>query len=113
VAPPFIALDGRKAATDTRAMTAAALPIASPRSELLADLRGDGVRATWHADERALVLSLWREDQCRATVQLPPTEVARLATFLVATLGDALSTPVVTEAPRVTWVGRVRRFLGR
>lgn len=93
-------------------MTATLQPV-SPRSELLADARGDGVRATWHSEERSVVLSLWRDDECRATVQLPPTEVARLATFLVASLGDALSTPVVVEATRPTITERLRAFFRR
>jgi hypothetical protein len=92
-------------------MTATLQPPA-PRSELPSEAGGDGARATWHPAERSFVLSLWRDDECRATARREPTEVARLATFLVASLGDALNTPITVEAPRPTMRERVRRFLG-
>jgi hypothetical protein len=53
----------------------------SVERELFLDERG-GLRVTWHGDEDALVLSVWRGDECRATFRLTPEDADRLADFL-------------------------------
>jgi hypothetical protein len=52
-------------------------------TELLVDERGSAMRATWHEEERVLVLSLWHQGECTGSVRLPPDEVARLSRFLL------------------------------
>ena len=59
------------------------------RPELLVDARGHALRATWHPDDREVVLGLWDENQCVGTVRLDPPAVARLGAFLLASLGAA------------------------
>jgi hypothetical protein len=49
---------------------------------LFLDGRG-ALRVTWHDDEDAVVLSIWRGDTCRATFRCSPEEAARLADFLL------------------------------
>jgi hypothetical protein len=57
--------------------------------ELFVDGRGHGLRATWHLDEGIVNLSLWRDDRCVETFQLPVADVARLVGFLVDGLAGA------------------------
>ena len=60
-----------------------------PRGEWFPDAR-DGERAlrvSWHAEIGVVVLSLWRQDACVATLRLTPAEAARL----VGTLADGLA----------------------
>jgi hypothetical protein len=57
--------------------------------ELLVDARGHALRATWHPDEREVVLGVWDERQCVGTVRLDPAGAARLGAFLLAALGSA------------------------
>jgi hypothetical protein len=92
------------------------------RREFLVDDRGDVLRVTWHPGQRTVVLSEWRGHLCRATFQLRPRDVARLAAFLVASLGQAATTPapVVAAAPSLLdrllarlGLGRIGRFLSR
>jgi hypothetical protein len=91
--------------------TAEVLPI---RREILEDERGDRLQATWHPRQRLVVLSEWRDGMCRATFQLGPGDAARLATFLVGSLGDAATRGVVTEpSPRRRFLYRVRGRLDR
>lgn len=59
-----------------------------PRRTLFVDERGAGLRVTWHADRGFVVLSLWHDDVCAATVRLPTDEAARLASFIVGHLGE-------------------------
>lgn len=40
------------------------------------------LRATWHDDAEAIVVSLWRGAVCQATFRLTPEEAGRLAEFL-------------------------------
>lgn len=51
-------------------------------TELMVDERGSALRATWHDDERVLVLSVWHDGECAGSVRLAEDEVARLATFV-------------------------------
>jgi hypothetical protein len=64
-------------------------PAVRTRPELLVDARGHALRATWHADEREVVVGVWDDNHCVGTVRLDPPAVARLGAFLVASLGAA------------------------
>jgi hypothetical protein len=66
--------------------------------ELLVDSRGHALRATWHPDDREVVLGVWNEHRCVGTVRLDPPAAARLGAFLVAALGSAVSEPRPTLA---------------
>jgi hypothetical protein len=88
--------------------TAEVLPI---RREILEDARGDTLQATWHPRERLVVLSEWRRGICRATFQLGPGDAARLAAFLVGSLGDAAMSPVRPERAHPGLLDRVRERL--
>lgn len=57
---------------------------------VLGDVRDTGraLRATWHLEDRVMVLSLWRDDTCVATARLSPEEAARLATTIVDGLAE-------------------------
>jgi hypothetical protein len=72
------------------------------RRHLAIDERGIGLRATWHFDRGLVNLSLWRKDRCVETFHLPAREAARLITFLVDGLADAVAEPVphLTVAPQ-------------
>lgn len=59
-----------------------------PRRTLFVDERGAGMRVTWHAERRFVVLSLWHDDECAGSFRLPIDEAARLTTFLVGHLGS-------------------------
>ena len=67
--------------------------------ELLVDSRGHALRATWHPDDREVVLGVWDDRQCVGTVRLDPQATARLGAFLLAALGSAAtdSAPVAVE----------------
>jgi hypothetical protein len=86
------------------------LPI---RREVLLDERGDRLQATWHPRERLVVLSEWRRGVCRATFRLAPGDAARLATFLVGSLGDAATSAARPEQPQPSLVDRLRALLSR
>ena len=66
----------------------------TPRTqpELLVDARGHALRASWHPDEREVVLGMWDESRCVGTVRLDPPAAARLGAFLMASLGAAADT---------------------
>jgi hypothetical protein len=57
-----------------------------------ADERGVMLRATWHLDRGFLNMSIWHDQVCTATFQLPVADAGRLAGFLVEGLGDATAT---------------------
>ncbi len=60
------------------------------RSGVVADTRGEGraLRATWHHEADVLVLSVWRDNVCVATVRVDPTDVPDLVDVLVSGLAD-------------------------
>ena len=60
-------------------------------TELLVDERGSAMRATWHDDDRVLVLSHWHDGECVGSVRLPPEEVARLGRYLFTALASSSS----------------------
>ena len=66
--------------------------------ELLVDSRGHALRASWHPDEREVVLGVWDDRQCVGTVRLDPTASARLGAFLVASLGAAATATATATA---------------
>ena len=51
-------------------------------SEWFADDRGRSLRATWHAEQGMVVMSLWRASECIGTVRLSPADAARLTVLL-------------------------------
>jgi len=57
-------------------------------TELLVDERGSAMRATWHTEDRVLVLSIWHDGECMGSVRLPPDEVARLGRYLITSLAS-------------------------
>jgi hypothetical protein len=61
--------------------------------ELLVDSRGHALRATWHPEDREVVLGVWDERRCVGTVRLDPPSAARLGAFLIASLASAASEP--------------------
>ncbi|SFC91832.1 hypothetical protein SAMN04487968_11460 [Nocardioides terrae] len=63
------------------------MPRPRPRSiagAVLGDARGDGraLRVTWHAEAGVVVLSIWKDNLCTATVRLTPDEVGPLVETL-------------------------------
>lgn len=67
--------------------------------ELLVDSRGHALRATWHPDDREVVLGVWDDRRCLGTVRLDPQAAARLGAFLVAALGAAAEPSTPAGAP--------------
>lgn len=59
------------------------LPGDAPPPRLLLPTGRADLRATWHADRGALVVSLWHDMACAASAPLSITDSARLAGFLV------------------------------
>ena len=87
----------------------------APRThpELLVDARGHALRATWHPDEREVVLGLWDDRRCVGTVRLDPPAAARLGAFLMASLGAAADTTAMTAATAhgtESWTERWQRL---
>ena len=54
----------------------------------IADDRETGLHATWHHDEKVLVLSVWHQNQCVGTVRLDADRATDLAAFLFSGLLD-------------------------
>ena len=79
--------------------------------ELLVAARGHALRATWHPDEREVVLGVWDDRQCVGTVRLDPPAAARLGAFLMASLGAAAeSTGPVLARGSESWTDRWQRL---
>jgi hypothetical protein len=57
--------------------------------EVVFDDRGHALRATWHRDERVLVLSTWHDATCMSSVRLAPADAGRLGACITAALADA------------------------
>ena len=57
--------------------------------EVVIDDRGHALRATWHREERILVLSTWHDGTCTSSVRLAPADAARLGACIMAALADA------------------------
>lgn len=63
--------------------------VAAPATgSVFLDARADGhaLRATWHSEAALVVLSIWRDNVCTATIRLPPEEVVGLIECLAAGL---------------------------
>ena len=69
-------------------MTPAVVPLPAS-GDVFLDARGTtrGMRVSWHAELGIVVVSLWRDDTCIGTLQLPREEVPRL----IAALADGLA----------------------
>jgi hypothetical protein len=71
------------------------------RRDLFIDERGVVLRVSWRPKQDLFVLSVWHDDHCVGTFQMPVGDVARLSGLLTAALGDRViqaSTP--QPAPR-------------
>ncbi len=82
--------------------------------EVIVDARGDALRATWHAEERVVQLSMWRDGLCRATFPLSTDDAARLSMFLTGSLASAARaavTPPFARVPR--WRAQLDRWMRR
>lgn len=84
---------------------------------LAVDERGIGMRATWHLERGFINLSLWRQDVCVETFHLTPGDAAKLVSFLVTGMAEAIEAPaaeppVAVPAPPSWWV-RLRRTLAK
>ena len=92
------------------------------RRALIQDARGDGsyLRATWHPERRAFVVSTWRSDVCTGAVRVPVGAAAELVHVLIEGLTESAraSVPPTTAAARPTerdvlararaWIRRLR-----
>jgi hypothetical protein len=85
-------------------------PVRRTPPELLVDSRGRALRASWHADDREVVLGVWDDARCVGTVHLDPPAIARLGAFLMASLGAAADPGVVVAArASESWAERWQR----
>ena len=75
-----------------------------PLRDHFSDERGHGLRATWHPDQGLVILSIWDGERCIGTFRLSQTDVPRLASFLVAALGEAASSGTLSHTPHDTAV---------
>ena len=53
--------------------------------------RGGYLRATWHPEQRAVVISHWHDDICTASTTLSVGDLSKLISLLVSALTDAAS----------------------
>src|SRR5699024_2754360 len=60
------------------------------RGEVVADARGEGrsLRVSWHHEAGVVVLSVWRDHLCAATVRVPAEDVPALVAALTAGLAE-------------------------
>jgi len=82
----------------------------------LPDVRGNDkyLRATWHPDTQAVVLSHWVDDVCVASTPVGVAELSTLIGLLVGALQDSATRPVVVPpVPPTSWtsttLGRIRQ----
>jgi hypothetical protein len=86
-------------------------PALRTQPELLVDARGHALRASWHAEDREVVLGMWDDARCVGTVHLDPPAVARLGAFLMASLGAATDTDAPLPARATdSWADRWQRL---
>ncbi len=71
-------------------MSPAVLPLPAS-GDVFLDARGSerGMRVSWHTELGLVVVSLWREDTCVGTLQLPRDQVPRLITALAEGLAES------------------------
>lgn len=67
------------------------LPALEAPVEVFVDARDHGraLRVTWHPETGLLVVSIWRDDTCVATTQVPAADLARLSHLLTDALASA------------------------
>jgi hypothetical protein len=71
------------------------------RRDLFIDERGVVLRVSWHPKQDVVVLSVWHDDHCVGTFQMPVGDVARLNGLLTAALGDRVTQATIPQpAPR-------------
>lgn len=76
-------------------MSGSADVVALPRpGTVILDARGGprALRASWHAEQGLVVLSLWRYDRCVGTFRVAAADVPVLVDTLVRGLADAAGT---------------------
>ena len=68
------------------------------RRVLIEDTRHDGsyLRTTWHAERRAFVVSIWRDEVCTGAVRVPVAGAGELARLLIDGLTHAATSPAPT-----------------
>jgi hypothetical protein len=68
-------------------MSRAVVPLPAS-GDVFLDARGSerGMRVSWHEELGLVVVSLWRDDTCVGTLQLPREQVPRLISALVTGL---------------------------
>jgi len=65
---------------------------------LFGDARGRGLRMTWHEEQQIFVLSLWEGERCTGTIQLAPSQAARLVAILGEQLAQSLAAQDTDES---------------
>jgi hypothetical protein len=90
------------------------------RRVLIEDTRHDGsyLRTTWHAERRAFVVSIWRDEVCTGAVRVPVAAAGELARLLIDGLADAATSPAPTGPTartrgRADVLARARAWLHR
>ena len=91
------------------------------RRVLIEDARRDGghLRATWHAERQAFVVSTWRNEVCTGAIRVPVAAAGDLARLLIDGLTDAATTAVAPAGPatgtraRSDVLARARAWLQR
>jgi hypothetical protein len=104
---------------DAEPIRRASSPAAKRRRVLLSDARSNGkhLRVTWHRERGLFVVSIWNDDVCTGTVQVPVANAPELISLLVDGLAQQPVHPSTTQRPPDSPVkavlGRVRRWLRR
>jgi hypothetical protein len=68
---------------------------------LFGDARGRGLGITWHEEQGLFVLSLWEGERCTGTIQLAPSQAARLVAILGEQLAQSLAADDADERDQV------------
>ena len=78
-------MDAAQSAAQTQPMSVSPLPV---KGGVLADPRGDGrsLRVSAHPELGLVTISIWRDDRCVATHQLPTADVPGLVQLLTEAL---------------------------
>lgn len=93
--------------------------VAARRRVLITDARSDGkhLRVTWHRDRGLFVVSIWHDDVCTGTVQVPIADAPQLIGLLVDGLAQQATHPAVTQRPQgsraAAVLDRLRRWFRR
>ena len=93
--------------------------VATRRRVLITDARSDGkhLRVTWHRDRGLFVVSIWHDDVCTGTVQVPIADAPQLIGLFVDGLAQRATDPTEGRRPRrspgASVLDRLRRWLRR